>query len=259
MKNYIYLFFLSTFLLIGCDNIEKTQLSTAVINSYLFHTEPELLPSKKLIKHQTIHGSNKKSISYNDLGYVQNYDLESLYGEINYDAAKYIYTMQNTKNDYDITFDKSKNIINMKDSNGKIVVINKFNDKNQLIESTLSNFANNNIVFKSKIVYEGNQIEQVLYNAYITVDDNIEVPILMKEKDFVYNTNKQLKKTINKTFKLSSKDDSMTNDKHEQELESTETCTYSDYNENNDWTKAVCETTGDGSSKIDLTRTIEYQ
>lgn len=269
MKNYIYLFFLTIFLLTGCDNQKKAETNAAsstsknqeaqtennavnkninnefksqssilVSNSYLFHTEPELLPHKKLIKHQKIQGPTEKTINYNAQGYVQNYDLEGLYGEINYDTAKYIY--------------------GMKDDNGDIVAINEFDEQGHLVETTLSNFADNNIVFNSKIIYNGDLVEQVLYNAYIKSDERTKLPVLVREKDIVYNTNNQLEKTITRTYKLSAKGNVIINDKNEQELESTETCTYFAYNENNDWTKAVCETVGEGSSKIDLTRTIEY-
>lgn len=289
MKNYIYLFFLTIFLLIGCDdqkkaetnaasstsknqetqtednaankninNEFKSQSSILVSNSYLFHTEPELLPHKKLIKHQKIQGPTEKTINYNAQGYVQNYDLEGLYGEINYDTAKYIYGMKDVRNNYDVSFDDSKNIIGMKDDNGDIVAINEFDEHGHLVETTLSNFADNNIVFNSKIIYNGDLVEQVLYNAYIKSDERTKLPVLVREKDIVYNTNHQLEKTITRTYKLSAKGNVIINDKNEQELESTETCTYFAYNENNDWTKAVCETVGEGSSKIDLTRTIEY-
>ncbi|MCX8660223.1 hypothetical protein J3T98_04575 [Gilliamella sp. B2772] len=289
MKNYIYLFFLTIFLLTGCDNQKKAETNAAsstsknqeaqtennavnkninnefksqssilVSNSYLFHTEPELLPHKKLIKHQKIQGLTEKTINYNAQGYVQNYDLEGLYGEINYDTAKYIYGMKDVRNNYDVSFDDSKNIIGMKDDNGDIVAINEFDEQGHLVETTLSNFADNNIVFNSKIIYNGDLVEQVLYNAYIKSDERTKLPVLVREKDIVYNTNNQLEKTITRTYKLSAKGNVIINDKNEQELESTETCTYFAYNENNDWTKAVCETVGEGSSKIDLTRTIEY-
>ena len=296
MKNYIYLFLLSLLLLTGCDDkkdsqsssdatpstnqnnevntdtqTDKTtsttnkiedntinsssesQLPTQVTNSYLFHTEPELLPNKKLIKQQIIQSSDKKSINYNDQGYVKDYDLEGLYGEINYDTAKYIYGMKDTRNSYDITFDESKNIIGMKNSNDEIVAINEFDEQGRLVGTTLSN-----INFTSKIIYENDLVEQVLYNAYVKMDDKKQLPVLVREKDVIYNADKQLEKTITRTFKLSAKGEVIINDKNEQELESTETCSYSEYNQNNDWTKAVCETTGNGSSKINLTRTIEY-
>lgn len=289
MKNYIYLFFLTIFLLTGCDNQKKVETNAAlstsknqeaqtennavnkninnefksqsailVSNSYLFHTEPELLPHKKLIKHQKIQGPTEKTINYNAQGYVQNYDLEGLYGEINYDTAKYIYGMKDVRNNYDVSFDDSKNIIGMKDDNGDIVAINEFDEQGHLVETTLSNFADNNIVFNSKIIYDGDLVEQVLYNAYIKSDERTKLPVLVREKDIIYNTDNQLEKTITRTYKLSPKGNVIINDKNEQELESTETCTYFAYNENNDWTKAVCETVGEGSSKIDLTRTIEY-
>lgn len=243
---------------IKSSNDNKSQLPTQVTNSYLFHTEPELLPNKKLIKQQTIQSSDKKSINYNDKGYVKDYDLEGLYGEINYDTSKYIYGMKDTRNSYDITFDESKNIIGMKNSNDEIVAISEFDEQGRLVETTLSNFADNNINFTSKIIYENDLVEQVLYNAYVKMDDKKQLPVLVREKDVIYNANKQLEKTITRTFKLSAKGEVIINDKNEQELESTETCNYSEYNQNNDWTKAVCETTGNGSSKINLTRTIEY-
>lgn len=289
MKNYIYLFFLTIFLLTGCDNQKKVETNAAlstsknqeaqtennavnkninnefksqsailVSNSYLFHTEPELLPHKKLIKHQKIQGPTEKTINYNAQGYVQNYDLEGLYGEINYDTAKYIYGMKDVRNNYNVSFDDSKNIIGMKDDNGDIVAINEFDEQGHLVETTLSNFADNNIVFNSKIIYNGDLVEQVLYNAYIKSDERTKLAVLVREKDIIYNTDNQLEKTITRTYKLSPKGNVIINDKNEQELESTETCTYFAYNENNDWTKAVCETVGEGSSKIDLTRTIEY-
>ena len=243
---------------INSSSENKSQLPTQVTNSYLFHTEPELLPNKKLIKQQTIQSSDKKSINYNDQGYVKDYDLEGLYGEINYDTAKYIYGMKDTRNSYDITFDESKNIIGMKNSNDEIVANSEFDEQGRLVETTLSNFADNNIIFNSKIIYQSNQVEQVLYNAYVKMDDKKQLPVLVREKDVIYNADKQLEKTITRTFKLSAKGEVIINDKNEQELESTETCSYSEYNQNNDWTKAVCETTGNGSSKINLTRTIEY-
>lgn len=289
MKNYIYLFFLTIFLLTGCDNQKKAETNAAsntsknqgaqtennavnkninnefksqssklVSNSYLFHTEPELLPHKKLIKHQKIQGPTEKTINYNAQGYVQNYDLEGLYGEINYDTAKYIYGMKDVRNNYDVSFDDSKNIIGMKDDNGDIVAINEFDEQGHLVETTLSNFADNNIVFNSKIIYNGDLVEQVLYNAYIKSDERTKLPVLVREKDIIYNNDNQLEKTITRTYKLSPKGNVVINDKNEQELESTETCTYFAYNENNDWTKAVCETLAEGSSKINLTRTIEY-
>ena len=239
---------------INSSSENKSQLPTQVTNSYLFHTEPELLPNKKLIKQQTIQSSDKKSINYNDQGYVKDYDLEGLYGEINYDTAKYIYGMKDTRNSYDITFDESKNIIGMKNSNDEIVAINEFDEQGRLVETTLSNFADNT----SKIIYENDLVEQVLYNAYVKMDDKKQLPVLVREKDVIYNADKQLEKTITRTFKLSAKGEVIINDKNEQELESTETCSYSEYNQNNDWTKAVCETTGNGSSKINSTRTIEY-
>ena len=243
---------------INSSSENKSQLPIQVTNSYLFHTEPELLPNKKLIKQQIIQSSDKKSINYNDQGYVKDYDLEGLYGEINYDTAKYIYGMKDTRNSYDITFDESKNIIGMKNSNDEIVANSEFDEQGRLVETTLSNFADNNIIFNSKIIYQSNQVEQVLYNAYVKMDDKKQLPVLVREKDIIYNAEKQLEKTITRTFKLSAKGEIIINDKNEQELESTETCSYSEYNQNNDWTKAVCETTGNGSSKINLTRTIEY-
>lgn len=237
------------------------KLTVAIINSYLFHTEPELLPNNKLFKQQKIQSSAKsnKIINYNTQGYVANYNLEGLNGEVNYDTAKYIYGMNNTKNEYDITFDSEKNILGMKNNDGDIVASSEFDEQGHLIETNLSHFAENNVIFNSKIVYENNRVELVLYNAYVPVDNKTRFPVLAQEKDIVYNANNQLEKTITKTFKLASNGDIIINDKNQQEVELTETCTYSDYNENSDWTKAVCVTSGEESKTINLTRTIEYQ
>ncbi|OTQ28422.1 hypothetical protein B6D19_12985, partial [Gilliamella apicola] len=116
-----------------------------------------------------------------------------------------------------------------------------------------------NIIFNSKIIYEQDRVEMVLYNAYIPVDEKTKFPVLVQEKDIIYNDNYQLKKTITKSFKLSSSGDIIINNKNQQEVEITETCTYSDYNENRDWTKAICITTGNESKTVNLIRTIEYQ
>ncbi|OTP88926.1 hypothetical protein B5S43_12940, partial [Gilliamella apicola] len=112
MKKYIFLLNISLcssiLLISGCDDKKPTNRNPtqiAVINSYLFHTEPELLPDNKLFKQQKIEGSSNKLINYNNLGYVANYNLDGLYGEINYDKAKYIYGMKETRNEYGITFD----------------------------------------------------------------------------------------------------------------------------------------------------------
>lgn len=266
MKKYISLLYISLYssilLISGCDdkkttNTGSTQIS--VINSYLFHTEPELLPNNKLFKQQKIEGSSNKLINYDNLGYVANYNLEGLYGEINYDNAKYIYGMKETRNEYGITFDNARNILGMKNSNGDIVAISEFDEQGHLVETTLSHFAENNIIFNSKIIYEQDRVEMVLYNAYIPVDEKTKFPVLVQEKDIIYNDNYQLEKTITKSFKLSSNGDIIINNKNEQEVEITETCTYSDYNENRDWTKAICITTGDESKTVNLIRTIEYQ
>lgn len=266
MKKYISLLYISLYssilLISGCDdkkttNAGSTQIS--VINSYLFHTEPELLPNNKLFKQQKIESSSNKLINYDNLGYVANYNLEGLYGEINYDNAKYIYGMKETRNEYGITFDNARNILGMKNSNGDIVAISEFDEQGHLVETTLSHFAENNIIFNSKIIYEQDRVEMVLYNAYIPVDEKTKFPVLVQEKDIIYNDNYQLEKTITKSFKLSSNGDIIINNKNEQEVEITETCTYSDYNENRDWTKAICITTGDESKTVNLIRTIEYQ
>ncbi|OCG39494.1 hypothetical protein [Gilliamella sp. Bif1-4] len=266
-KNNLFLYtciISSTLLINGCDDKKTSnekslsQLPTAVINSYLFHTEPELLPFSKMIKQQHIQGSSTKIINYNDKGFVANYDLEGLHGEINYDTAKYNYGMGDTRNVYDITFDSSQNILGMKNNENDIVASSEFDEQDRLVETTLSHFAENNIIFNSKIIYDNNLVELVLYNAYIPVDEKTKFPVLAQEKAFVYNANNQLEKTIIKTFKLSSNGDIIINDKNEQEVELIETCTYSDYNPNSDWTKAVCITTGDESKTVNLTRTIQY-
>lgn len=266
MKNYISLLYISlcssTLLISGCDDKKTTNTNSthiAVTNSYLFHTEPELLPVHKLFKQQKIQGPSHKLINYNYQGYVTNYNLEGLYGEINYDEAKYIYGMEGTRDEYEITFDNTKNILGMKNSNGDIVAFSEFDGQGHLVETTLSHFAENNIIFNSKIIYEEDRVEKVLYNAYIPVDEKTKFPMLVQEKDIIYNDSKQLEKTITKSFKLSSNGDIIINDKNEQEVEMTETCTYSNYNENRDWTKAICITTGNESKTVTLIRTIEYQ
>lgn len=290
MKKYIPLLSIGlvsiTILLTGCDNKKanipedtshnstttnvnqdpkpeasqsSTNLSVGVINSYLFHTEPELLPNSKLIKQQQIQGSSKKVINYNEQGYVVNYDLEGLYAEVNYDTAKYIYGMKDTRNDYDITFDATKNILGMKNSNGDIVASSEFDEQGRLVEMTLSHFADNNVIFHNQIIYEQDHVDQILSNAYVPIDEKTKFPILVQEKDIVYNNNKQIEKTITTTFKLTSNGEIIINNKNEKEVESTETCTYSNYNENKDWTKAVCVTTGDESKTVNLTRTIQYE
>lgn len=266
MKNYISFIYISlcssTLLISGCDDKKLNNTNTtpiAVINSYLFHTEPELLPNNKLIKQQKIQSSSNKLINYNNKGYVTNYNLEGLYGEINYDSAKYIYGMKETRNEYEITFDTAKNILGMKNDNGDIVAISEFDEQGHLVETTLSHFAENNIIFNSKIIYEQDRVEMILYNAYIPVDERTKFPVLIQQKDLIYNANKQLEKTITKSFKLSSNGNIVINDKNEQVVGLTETCNYSDYNQNSDWTKAVCITTGDESKTVNLTRTIEYQ
>jgi hypothetical protein len=266
-KNSLFLYiciFSSTLSISGCDE-KKTvdekyspQLPTAMINSYLFHTEPELLPFNKMIKQQHIQGLSSKTINYNEQGFVANYDLEGLHGDINYETAKYSYGMGDTRNVYEITFDSSKNILGMKNNNNNIVASSEFDEQGRLVETTLSHFAENNVIFNSKIIYDNDRVELVLYNAYVPVDEKTKFPVLAQEKDVVYNANKQLEKTITRTFKLASNGDIIINDKNEQEVELTETCTYSDYNQNNDWTKAVCITTGDESKTVNLTRTIEY-
>lgn len=283
MKKYSFLLSIGLFslslLIIGCDN-KKTnnedissnvnkdlksnsqqlpKLSVEVINSYLFHTEPELLPYSKVIKQQRIQStSSDKIINYNKQGYVANYQLDSLHAEINYDSAKYIYGMKDTKNEYDITFDANKNIIGMKNSQGDIVASSEFDEQGHLIETTLSHFAENNVIFQSQIIYEQNYVELILYNAYVPVDEKTKFPILSQEKYLIYNTNKQLEKTITRTFKLTSDGKIIINNNNEQEIELIETCTYSNYNENNDWTKAICVTTGGESKTVELTRTIQY-
>ena len=166
--------------------------------------------------------------------------------------------MGDTRNVYDITFDSSQNILGMKNNENDIVASSEFDEQDRLVETTLSHFAENNIIFNSKIIYDNNRVELVLYNAYIPVDEKTKFPVLAQEKEFVYNANNQLEKTIIKTFKLSSNGDIIINDKNEQEVELIETCTYSDYNPNSDWTKAVCITTGDESKTVNLTRTIQY-
>lgn len=277
MKNYFSLLSVSllslTLLITSCDNkktsdIEHSsnansnsspKLSIGIINSYLFHTEPELLPFSKIIKQQHIEGTSDKIINYNNQGYVLNYDLEGLHGEINYDTAKYFYGAKNTKNNYDIIFDSTKNIIGMKNSNGEIVASSEFDEQGRLIETKLSHFADNNVVFTSQIIYEQDYIELILYNAYVPIDEKTKFPILAQEKDIIYNDNKQIEKTITKTFKLGANGKIIINNKNEQEVELTETCTYSDYNTNNDWTKAICVTTGDEPKTVNLTRTIQYE
>ncbi|OCG02117.1 hypothetical protein [Gilliamella sp. wkB112] len=284
MKKYISLLSVgvvsATLLLVGCDDKKtttaensananqdsksetakaSTNLTVGVINSYLFHTEPELLPNSKLIKQQHIQGSSDKVINYNTQGYVANYDLEGLHAEINYDTAKYIYGMKETRNDYDITFDATKNIVGMKNSNGDIVASSEFDEQGRLAEMTLSHFADNNVIFHNQIIYDQDQVDQILSNAYVPVDEKTKFPILVQEKNIIYNSNKQLEKTITTTFKLTSNGEIIINNKNEKEVESSETCTYSDYNENNDWTKAVCVTTGDESKTVNLTRTIQYE
>lgn len=266
-KNILFLYICtisSALLIISCDNKktsgekQSSQLPKIVINSYLFHTEPELLPNSKLIKQQKITGiSTNKLINYNAQGYVANYDLDGLYGEVNYDSAKYIYG--NSREQYDITFDTEKNILGMKNSNGDIVENSEFDEQGYLVETTLSRFAGNNIIFNNKIIYENNRVELVLYNAYVPIDDNTKFPVLAQEKDVIYNANNQLEKTITKTYKLTSNGDIIINNQNEQEVELTETCTYTNYNENQDWTKAVCVKTGAESETVELTRSIEYQ
>jgi hypothetical protein len=266
-KNNLFLYMClisSAFLINGCDgkktpgDTRLSQLPTAVINSYLFHTEPELLPFSKKIKQQQIQGSSNKTINYNEQGFVTNYDLEGLHGEINYDTAKYSYGMNGTKNVYDIVFDSSKNILGMKNNDNAIVASTEFDEQGRLVETTLSHFAENNVIFSSRIIYDNDHVELVLYNAYVPVDANTKFPVLSQEKDVIYNDNEQIEKTITKTFKLSSNGDIIINENNEQEVELTETCTYSEYNQNNDWTKAVCITAGSESKTVNLTRTIQY-
>lgn len=260
-----------TLLITSCDNKKESnigegsnvnsssKLSIGIINSYLFHTEPELLPFSKTIKQQYIQGTSDKIINYNDQGYVLNYDLEGLHAEINYDTAKYFYGAKDTKNYYDITFDAQKNIVGMKNSNGDIVANSEFDEQGRLIETKLSHFAENNVVFSSQIIYEQDRVELILYSAYVPVDEKTKFPILAQEKDVIYNDNKQIEKTITKTFKLGSNGKIIINSKNEQEVELTETCTYSNYNENNDWTRAICITTGDETKTVNLIRTIQYE
>ncbi|OCG23896.1 hypothetical protein A9G11_04500 [Gilliamella sp. wkB108] len=287
MKKYIPLLSIllcsSTLLITGCDNKKTSdtttsnstvssnpdsnpstkpspELSIPVINSYLFHTEPELLPFSKAIKQQHIQSaSSDKLINYNEQGFVANYNLDGLQAEINYDTAKYIYGMKDTRSEYAITFDANKNILGMKNDQDDIVAISEFDEQGHLIETTLSHFAENNVIFKNQIIYDQDRVELVLYNAYVPIDEKTKFPILSQEKDVVYNANKQLEKTVTKTFKLTSDGKIIINDKNEQEVELTETCNYSDYNENNDWTKAICVTTGEESKTVNLTRTIQYE
>ncbi|NUF27739.1 MULTISPECIES: hypothetical protein [Gilliamella] len=270
-KNSLFLYICvisSTLLISGCDDKKKPdekisekssqQLATTVINSYLFHTEPELLPNSKLIKQQKITGaSSNKVINYNAQGYVANYDLDGLYGEVNYDTAKYIYG--NNREQYDIIFDAQKNILGMKNNDGDIVENSEFDEQGHLVETTLSHFAENNVIFNNKIIYENDHVELILYNAYVPVDEKTKFPILAQEKEIIYNENNQIEKTILKTYKLTSNGEIIINNKNEQEVELTETCTYTNYNENQDWTKAVCVKTGVESETVELTRTIEYQ
>lgn len=235
-------------------------LPVTIINSYLFHNEPELLPNHKLIKQQKIEGTSDKLINYNEQGYVANYDLEGFYGELDYKNAKYFYGTKENRNDYKITFDASKNILGMKNSKGDIVARNEFDEDGRLVEMTLSHFAENNVIFNSKIVYDQyDRVELVLYSAYVPVDNKVNFPILLQEKTLVYSNINQLEKSITKTFKLSSSGEIIVNDKNEQEVEINETCSYSDYTVYSDWTKAVCVTTGDESKTTNLIRTIDYQ
>ncbi|SCB95812.1 hypothetical protein [Gilliamella intestini] len=268
-KNILSICVISSVLLItGCDDKKIpdkkiseqsfAQLPTAVINSYLFHTEPELLPNNKLIKQQKITGSgSNKIINYNIQGYVANYDLDGLYGEVNYDSAKYIFG--NNRKQYNITFDTKKNILTIQDSDGDIVANSEFDEQGHLVETTLSHFAGNNVIFNNQIIYENNRVELVSYNAYVLVDDKTKFPILAQQKDIIYNTNNQVEKTITKTYQLTSNGEIIINNQNEQEVELTETCTYDNYNENQDWTKAICVKTGVESGTVELTRTIEYQ
>lgn len=246
----------------GCDNKNQTSstLSISIINNNLFHTEPELLPHSKLIKQQRIEGDSNKTINYNDQGYITRYALEGLNAEINYDTAKYSYGFGATKNNYDITFDDSKTILDMKNSNGDSVANSEFDEQGHLVGITLSRFADNNIIFHSKIIYThgSDSVEQILYDAYVPVDDKTQFPVFSQQKDITYNVNHELDKIVTQTFKLSSDGDILIDDKNQKEVESIETCTYSDYNENGDWTKAICVTTGNEPKTANLTRTIEY-
>ncbi|MDF7667248.1 hypothetical protein PT273_05250 [Orbaceae bacterium ESL0727] len=234
-------------------------LTVGVINSYLFHTEPELLPNHKLIKQQSVTGQGEKEITYNAQGYVASYNLQDLHAEVNYETGKYLYQVKDNKTIYDITFDNIKNILGMKNSEGDIVARSEFDEQGHLIETVLSHFIGNNIIFRSQIIYDQDRVDQVLYTAYVPVDDETKFPVFSQEKNVIYNANQQLAQTVVKTFKLASNGDIIINQQNEQEVESTETCTYSDYNENDDWTTAQCITTGEEAKTVNLVRTIQYQ
>ncbi|MDF7671330.1 hypothetical protein PT276_09040 [Orbaceae bacterium ESL0721] len=261
-----------TLLSTGCDNktepnevIEETpapvtsELTIGITNSYLFHTEPELLPQTKLIKQQKITGTGDKTINYNEAGYVESYDLQKLHAEVNYDTSTYLYQEGENKIEYFIHFDDIKNILEMENHEDETVAKSEYDEQGRLIETTLSHFAGNNVIFRSQIIYGQDQVDQVLYTAYVPIDDKTKFPIFSQEKKIIYNENKQLAKTVVKTFKLSSDGEIIINQNNEQEVEITETCDYSNYNSNGDWTKAECITTGDEDKISQLSRTIEYK
>lgn len=243
----------------GCDHNQVN--STYTRNNYLTIFDFEFAPHSKPIKNQTLDGSNIQTITGNTDGLFQSYTSADLNFSVNYAKQTYSYNVRGENYQYTINFDDHNNIVSMEDSQTNKKLLVTLDKQGRVIKVVNSTFGNAPHFFISQFVYQDDLLSKTSLEIRqkFDVNDNDEsksFPILSRQKQYFYNNQKQLHKSIEYTYYsgMGAPDEELNN---QQPPDKQETCVYDDHNQHGDWTKLYCLDTNNKTSKFQL-RTLEY-
>ncbi|OCG00821.1 hypothetical protein [Gilliamella sp. wkB112] len=232
-------------LLLSACKRSETQYPTSLINNYVFFGAFEYMPHSKIIREQTITGSEHKILNTNPDGLLtlitskESAKLLQLGGDdnidelkmiINYQAAKTIITDgENNKllPEFNMQFDSNNNISKLESLNLLMTWLASYDNKNRLIKvshTTDSNFITETIT----VDYDKQQIQKITTKVDYNISDQQKL-YSIQEKQFYYDEKHRLNKIIINNHR-----------EIDQSSEQTIECSFYDYNENGDWTKSYC-------------------
>jgi hypothetical protein len=229
-------------ILSGCQEKKEKINKTQITNNYLLFGNALNIPYSKPIKQQKIIGSEQQSYQSDTNGFITSVDVNHVKIDNNYETNKSHFFINNKFNlDLNIEQDENKNIHKVEDAEKKISWIATYDEQYRIIK--IERISNPTTI--SHIFYDKGNITKIV-NQFTLNITSINSYSSTEEKHFLYNNNNQLSKIMIKVF----------DDTKAKPLE-TKKCTFYDYNENGDWTKAYCLKLGENYTYFNL-REIDY-
>ncbi|KFA59156.1 hypothetical protein A9G36_03535 [Gilliamella sp. Choc6-1] len=239
--------------LFGCNNNQLD--SKIIINNYITNGQFELAPFSKIIKKQKIEGTYSGIIETIPNGLITFYRLNDK--KVYIDFKKDNYMIDSQKNSkYKINFDDKQNILTIEDSFGNNVVKPTYDDQGRIIKIENSVIGGSHYTFVNQLSYENNLMQTNEYQIFNKIDGQQSIPYYLNKKQYFYNSENQLIKTIESSF--IAKDGKFNTDDQNQTIPDEQlTCIFDDHNQYGDWTKLYCLTPKKETKRFIL-RSIEY-